>query len=84
MTGWEHEAVAARLAAVLRTAVARQRDVAAQVEKLADAVLANDAAEIERRLARFSGHERLELGYDVGTTLHVIRFLWPPMPEPEP
>lgn len=81
MTGWDHETIAARLAAALRTGAARQRDAAAQVEKLADAVLANDAAEIERRLARFSGLERLEVSHDVGKALDVIRFLWPAAPE---
>jgi hypothetical protein len=78
MTGWEHEALAPRLAAALRTAAARQRDAAAQVEKLADAVVAGDAAEIERRLARFGGGiDRLAVSHDVSQTLDVIRFLWP-------
>ena len=77
MTGWDHETVAARLAAALRTAAARQRDTAAQVEWLAEAVLAGDAAEIERRLARFGGVERLTVGHDVSQTLDIIRFLWP-------
>jgi hypothetical protein len=82
MTGWEHEAIAARLAAALRTAAARQRDAAAQLEKIAEAVLAADAAEIERRLARVStGLERLAVGHEAGQTLDIIRFLWPAAPE---
>jgi hypothetical protein len=82
MTGWEHEDIAARLAAALRTAAARQRDAAAQLEKIAEAVLAGDAAEIERRLARVSGGlERLAVGHEATQTLDIIRFLWPAAPE---
>ena len=82
MTGWDHEAIAARLAAALRTAAARQRDAAAQLEKIAEAVLAGDAAEIERRLARVSGGlERLAVGHEAAQTLDIIRFLWPAAPE---
>jgi hypothetical protein len=85
MNGWEHEAIAARLAAGLRTAAARQRDAAAQLEKLADAVVAGEPAEIERRLARFGGGlERIAVGHDVNQMLDIIRFLWPPTPESEP
>jgi hypothetical protein len=78
MSGWDHETIAARLAAALRTAAARQRDAAAQVEKLAEALLAGDAADIERRLARFGGGlDRLAVSHDVSQTLDIIRFLWP-------
>ena len=76
MNGWEHEAIAARLAAALRTAAARQRDAAGELEKLADAVITGNAAEIERLLARFSGFERLMVSHEVNQTLDVIRFLW--------
>jgi hypothetical protein len=82
MTGWDHETIAARLAAALRTAAARQRDGAAQLERIAEAVLAGDAAEIERRLARVSGGlERLAVGHEAAQTLDIIRFLWPAAPE---
>jgi ATP-dependent protease Clp ATPase subunit len=81
MSTWEHETIAPRLAAALRTAAARQRDAAAQLEKLAEAVVADDAAEIERRLARFSGFERLAVPHDASEALEVIRFLWPAAPE---
>jgi hypothetical protein len=84
MTGWEHETIAPRLAAALRTAAARQRDAATAIEKLADAVVAGDAADIERRLARFGGFERLAVTHEVNSTLDVIRFLWPPTPDAEP
>jgi hypothetical protein len=82
MRTWDHETIAPRLAAALRTGAARQRDAAAQIEKLAEAVLADDAAEIERRLARFVGLDRLGVTHDVSVTLDLIRFLWPPMVEP--
>jgi len=63
----------------------RQRDAAAQLEKLADAVVAGEPAEIERRLARFGGGlERIAVGHDVNQMLDIIRFLWPPTPESEP
>lgn len=82
MRTWDHETIAPRLAVALRTAAARQRDAAAQIEKLAEAVLADDAAEIERRLARFGGLDRLGVPHEVNATLDLIRFLWPPVVEP--
>jgi hypothetical protein len=75
---WDHATIARRLAAALRTAAARQRDAAEKVEKLAEALLAGDAADIERHLARFGdGLDRLAVSHDVSRTLDIIRFLWP-------